>query len=351
MKPTEALKYLEDLAFRALDEEGRRIDVSKADLEALKTAAKCKDKNTLEAIMTRTTLRTMNRTGNELSTCGFVRALQAASNHAVCAYAPGLTSSDIWLNCERVTHEYGRSVPKDWDAFIVLLAESHQAIDELFEAMDAADKKREEGLERRLRSRGFEPTPATPEIYRYDKEMAETRRQARSIAHHTLDWWFQEEPFNAYRRKPRQAAAVAAVIVARINSIAANNGATIWTNRELADFAGYKPGSMSTVVFGPYYAVIYGAYELDLFLIDPEKAPKDWVKRMKRAEPGLADHRDDGGWAGRHEPDCSCKECSRLEEVFQAAVDKEFGGRSKVTGGHQRPKKTGLTFEDIIKKC
>lgn len=104
-------------------------------------------------------------------------------------------------------------------------------------------------------------------IFERQKKTLET---VSSIAHHALDWYFQESAWMAYKKTPEKLAVHALSFVKKFNDEYGEYGESYLESKNLAKFGGYSnQSSLNYSSF--YYEVKSNSIDPNLFLIDPSK--------------------------------------------------------------------------------
>ncbi len=93
---------------------------------------------------------------------------------------------------------------------------------------------------------------------------------ARSIAHHVLDWYFEISPFEAAQSAPARNAAIALYCLKRANEEASGTSLRWWRMQDIFSFGRWRSvGTARAHTSRVYAAVIDGVHDPELLLIDP----------------------------------------------------------------------------------
>jgi len=200
-------------------------------------------RNMFSDILLRATAHHKPEDMNELAP--LVRALQAFANHLCFTMHDELPMSEFLAEAATNRELYGRHVPKDWSAYLALVRASHAAIETALKEARAQEERSQKEVLRNIAESGHDDNMADD----LRKTFAEANRERDTrhtvfacAAHHALDWYFQTEAWNAYRRTPEQLAALALYFVSEY-SYSRGRYSTVFYATDLSRFAGWKSSS------------------------------------------------------------------------------------------------------------
>lgn len=206
----------------------------------------------------------------------FMREMYAFSNHRIINNEHGNVSH--LLVRALIEKECVRSgQPSDLVSFIKLICQSHEAIDAFMDLYENKSKERLEwriSLVKKYTQSEKDEEDGLKDVYTDEKEDERNRFLARSVAHHTLDWYIQGDPAGFSRiNDPKKVSAYILKMVKDYNIEATDCGVYLhYDNKDLSEFGGWKSTSGLN---GTEYKIARPILEVlgdpTLLLIDPSK--------------------------------------------------------------------------------
>lgn len=206
----------------------------------------------------------------------FARILQAISNHYVKSLVNGKPASNFLVDIITTRWENYRHKPDNLDKFIHFIKDSHEKID-VFLSQEQAQLNREFDNFWLRMVKSLLPS----EKLAKHKTFYQFHPQYPSVAHHILDWYIQVSPWEVNRKTSEKLAALAIYLTERINFEAGFMMDHYLNKEHLAKFGGWKgKGGLHSAAYSPFYDIIRNVYDPDLLLLDVDKVPKNWRKKL-----------------------------------------------------------------------
>lgn len=208
-----------------------------------------------------------------------VREMQSFANHRVIKNLNGpISHLLVEAIVERECSCVGK--PDNLATFVKLICQSHECIDEFLNKHEQEEKERFLeiiGFIKKIKRSTEDEKKSILEYQEKEKREALERYWARSVAHHTLDWYIQANPRDFNRiNDPRKVAAYILFVVKDYNAEITDGEILLsYDKKELSVFGGWKGAeSFSAADYKITRPVLDMVGDRDLLLIDPAKSKK-----------------------------------------------------------------------------
>ncbi len=204
---------------------------------------------------------------NPNDTDSLVRALLFFSGHHIIENDKKEPMSQVVLASVIQREEAMGNEPKDMKSFILRLKDAHLSIDDFYKkGLENQKRKQKEfmkGVEENEPEMGCELRDT---LNNHLNEIIDSFEQCNSIAHHSLDWFVQIEPWSVLSKSPKKLAALAYFTVRKFN-YENKGGIAPYETSDLSEYGGWKSNSISSSSSRFFYAVVTAVRDPRLLLI------------------------------------------------------------------------------------